>query len=483
MCIRDRKKKQNESMTSTSRLLVGLGAAQMLLGILVSNIPEQNWLIYRYCIAAHHEFCLNGLLLMMIGWFYPELQFKSAFTSRLFVLLANLGTWSNGSAFLFAGLLTGGVTELAPGVNFQDEKHAEHQLGELATFILMFICGPTILIVLIWSSLSLFIRSVTAKNGRSIDYLLMSFGIFQILIGCLIGLLPPNIWAVSRFAIAAHTSLCYGGNLLIALGIIYPACGFVTSYQKVMVALCALIGTWAHGLSWCLIAWTGELTPIGQTLVEQATIIQRTARIEKLIRKIAAQFEGVTTAMLLFFTAAPTLIFGFGTILLQLLIVEKTTKESATTRLIMIVGLLELTLACFTPLVGHEFFTYYRYSSYGHVALTACGMTLLALAPIADEANFSPFFKHLFGLSSVVANVFYPAALLYGAFVGSTSHWTPHVNRQTQMTPPENEAFIFNVFFVGSFAASYVSLALAIVGIWSSKGSQAASTSGKKKTQ
>jgi len=83
------------------------------------------------------------------------------------------------------------------------------------------------------------------------------------------------------------------------------------------------------------------------------------------------------------------------------------------------------------------------------------GMTLLALAPLTDTAKFSPLLKWTFGLSSIIANAFYPGALLYGAWVGSTSHWTPHVNRQTEMTPPEHEALIFNgfpfIFFLCQF--------------------------------
>jgi len=42
-----KKKSKMSSLTTTTRLLVGLGIAQMLLGIVVSGVPEHNWIIYR----------------------------------------------------------------------------------------------------------------------------------------------------------------------------------------------------------------------------------------------------------------------------------------------------------------------------------------------------------------------------------------------------------------------------------------------------
>jgi len=67
--------------------------------------------------------------------------------------------------------------------------------------------------------------------------------------------------AISDSGLTDFVSLLTGGSLLVALGVIYPFCGFVTSkssllfvstltstnclckaYQKVMVALCAIIG-------------------------------------------------------------------------------------------------------------------------------------------------------------------------------------------------------------------------------------------------
>jgi len=71
-----------------------------------------------FMINTHHEFYINGILLVLIGFSFIDLGFQNSNgKSLLFLVLAFLGTFSNGFAFLIAGLLTGEGTELTPSFN------------------------------------------------------------------------------------------------------------------------------------------------------------------------------------------------------------------------------------------------------------------------------------------------------------------------------------------------------------------------------
>jgi hypothetical protein len=91
-----------------------IGLAQVLLGCAVGLIPPPAVLHFRSIVTAHIEFCVNGILLAVLGILtqYMELG-PTAFA--IMEITAYLGTFCNGGAFLIAAF-TGFGTKLAPTI-------------------------------------------------------------------------------------------------------------------------------------------------------------------------------------------------------------------------------------------------------------------------------------------------------------------------------------------------------------------------------
>jgi hypothetical protein len=132
-----------------------LGVAQVLLGCFVGFIPPTAVLHFRSIVTAHIEFCINGILLAVLGILT---QYMDLSPGMLFLLEINayLGTFCNGGAF-FVSAFTGFGSKLGVTSNekFPPPNGTEGGYSDLMTGILM-VCGVTIIISLVISLIGLY---------------------------------------------------------------------------------------------------------------------------------------------------------------------------------------------------------------------------------------------------------------------------------------------------------------------------------------
>ncbi len=125
------------------RMLI-LGVFQVLLGCIIGLIPPPAVIHFRSIVTAHIEFCVNGILLALLGVLTQYMHLSSG---ALFIMeiTAYLGTFCNGGAFVIAGF-TGYGTKLAPTVHekFPFPNGNEGGYSELITNCLL-VCAVTVI--------------------------------------------------------------------------------------------------------------------------------------------------------------------------------------------------------------------------------------------------------------------------------------------------------------------------------------------------
>ena len=97
------------------KILMVLGVTQVLLGCVLGLIPPSAVQHFRSLITAHIEFCMNGMLLALIGFLYDHMTL-GPFLAVLLDTTAIVGTFTNGGAFVLAAF-TGASTILSPLIN------------------------------------------------------------------------------------------------------------------------------------------------------------------------------------------------------------------------------------------------------------------------------------------------------------------------------------------------------------------------------
>jgi hypothetical protein len=128
----------------TQQRLLTLGVAQVLMGCITGIIPPPAVLHYRAIVTAHIEFCVNGTLLAVIGLLIPRMKLSTTMF-RLLEVLAVLGTFTNGGAFILSAF-TGYGTKLGTTINekFPPPKGIEGGYSDAITNILM-VCAVTMI--------------------------------------------------------------------------------------------------------------------------------------------------------------------------------------------------------------------------------------------------------------------------------------------------------------------------------------------------
>ncbi len=151
-----------------------IGLFQVLLGCVIGFIPPPAVLHFRSIVTAHIEFCVNGILLAVLGILTQWMQL-SWFWFFLLEITAYLGTFCNGGAFLISAF-TGFGTKLAPTVNekFPFPNGTEGGYSELMTKVLL-VCGVTVITSLILSLIGLyhfdFARNAAKGVRKGVDYM------------------------------------------------------------------------------------------------------------------------------------------------------------------------------------------------------------------------------------------------------------------------------------------------------------------------
>ncbi len=93
---------------------------------------------------------------------------------------------------------------------------------------------------------------------------MMIMGVFQVLIGCLVGFIPPPAVMHFRSIVAAHIGFCVNGTLLAVLGILTQYMS-LSSTMFLILEFMANLGTFCNGSAFFISAFTGfgtKLAPI-----------------------------------------------------------------------------------------------------------------------------------------------------------------------------------------------------------------------------
>eukprot|EP01040_Poterioochromonas_malhamensis_P006775 gene6775-7301_t len=90
-------------------------------------------------------------------------------------------------------------------------------------------------------------------------------GIGQVLLGCLIGLIPPHAVPHFRSLVTSHIEFTANGMLLSIFAIILP---YLTLSSNILtlLELTAYLGTFCNGLAFVISGFTGYGTPLASTV-------------------------------------------------------------------------------------------------------------------------------------------------------------------------------------------------------------------------
>ena len=142
------------NMERMKRIMI-LGVTQILLGCFIGFIPPPAVIHFRSIVTAHIEFCVNGILLTVLG-ILTQYMDLNPFLFFILEITSYLGTYCNGAAFLVSAF-TGFGTKLAPTINekFPFPQGIEGGYSTLMTNILM-ICGVNMVISLFLALIGLY---------------------------------------------------------------------------------------------------------------------------------------------------------------------------------------------------------------------------------------------------------------------------------------------------------------------------------------
>ncbi|HKY73186.1 MAG TPA: hypothetical protein VJL88_14805 [Nitrospira sp.] len=121
-----------------------LGVAQITMGCLVGFIPPTAVEWFRGIVMGHIEYTANGVLIITFGLILHELRLQATGLKVWFTTL-QIGTWTNGTAGLLAGLI-GYSSVLMPTIN--EKFPAPHGSDHVGVTALLQLCGVTMIIAL-----------------------------------------------------------------------------------------------------------------------------------------------------------------------------------------------------------------------------------------------------------------------------------------------------------------------------------------------
>eukprot|EP01031_Cornospumella_fuschlensis_P035779 gene35779-43397_t len=153
-------------MNRTVRMIV-VGVLQVLVGCLVGLIPPPAVMHFRSVVTAHIEFTANGTLLAVLGLITPYMRLSGPLFT-LYELLAYLGTWSNGGAFVVAAF-TGSGTKLSPTISekFPFPNGIEGGYSDFITSMLLF-CAVTVISALALGLVGLFSYNEEKSTNKTL---------------------------------------------------------------------------------------------------------------------------------------------------------------------------------------------------------------------------------------------------------------------------------------------------------------------------
>ena len=97
---------------------------------------------------------------------------------------------------------------------------------------------------------------------------IMVVGVFQVLLGCIVGLIPPPAVLYFRAIVTAHIEFCVNGTLLAVLGILTQYMSLSSGLFAVL-ELTAYLGTFCNGGAFLISGFTGFGTKLGPTINEK----------------------------------------------------------------------------------------------------------------------------------------------------------------------------------------------------------------------
>ena len=103
---------------------------------------------------------------------------------------------------------------------------------------------------------------------EAIRYWTFVLGVFQIIVGCGVGFIPPSAVAWFRGIVMAHIEFTANGVLMIVLGLLVRELRLGTLTMWIWFALLQ-IGTWTNGGAGVLAAFLGATSPLMPTLNEK----------------------------------------------------------------------------------------------------------------------------------------------------------------------------------------------------------------------
>jgi len=138
-----------------------LGVLQITVGCAVGFIPPSAVAWFRGIVMAHLEFTANGVLMIVFGLLVRELRLSPT-VLKIWFLLLQVGTWSNGAAGVAAAFL-GASSPLMPTLNekFPPPNGTESAIvsGSLQ------ICGVTIMLALLLTLYGLLRSKAQTENA------------------------------------------------------------------------------------------------------------------------------------------------------------------------------------------------------------------------------------------------------------------------------------------------------------------------------
>lgn len=93
-------------------------------------------------------------------------------------------------------------------------------------------------------------------------------GVFQIIVGCSVGFIPPTAVVWFRGIVMAHIEFAINGVLMIVLGLLLNEMSLRATALKIWFATLQ-IGTWTNGLAGVFAAFTGASSKFMPTLNEK----------------------------------------------------------------------------------------------------------------------------------------------------------------------------------------------------------------------
>lgn len=90
-------------------------------------------------------------------------------------------------------------------------------------------------------------------------------GVLQVLVGCLVGLVPPDSVAWFRGIVMAHIEFTANGVLVIVLGLLVRELALGPAALKAWFVLLQ-VGTWTNGASGVVAAVSGQSSPLMPTI-------------------------------------------------------------------------------------------------------------------------------------------------------------------------------------------------------------------------